>query len=136
MQTYIVWRGQGRQQGSSPRRTHCQLQRPYWGVHSPCRCVHCNECQGWGLGCAHAGAPLERLATGVHGDAGQGQKTGPDLGPQAAAGALAVSVLSHGCTPSPQACPLQWKPEVGVGLGTNGCSAGGANSKCVSSSGC
>lgn len=41
---------------------------------------------GWG----HAGIKQETLATGGHSGVGQGQEVGPDLCPQAAAGALVV----------------------------------------------
>ena len=48
---------------------------------------------GWG----HAGIKQETLATGGHSGVGQGQEVGPDLCPQAAAGALVDSALTHGC---------------------------------------
>ena len=91
------------------------------------------------LGCREpaTGAYVVAGAYCIHSGEGQSRQQGPEptLSSLAAAEALAVSVLSCGCTLSPWACTLQWKPLMGVGLVMCHCTAGGASSKYTHCSG-
>lgn len=75
-----------------------------------------------GVRLGHVDIQLEGLAAGEHSGTGQGQEAGPDPGPQAALGTLAVGIPSCGCVVSPQAHTWQWRPVTGWPGGMQTCS--------------
>ena len=65
------------------------------------------------------------LAAGECSGTSEWQKIGPNQDLQAVAWALAVSVLSCGCSVSPKESTLQWRQVTVVRLAKGKCTAGG-----------